>query len=442
VWITVNNDKKIKIPVSITVKIYLGLIFALIVFLSLYYILYSLGGWILLAIGIVPLVAVLFVKTEKHGVPVTKKDHPKLFEIIESVSKEIGTSEPNEVLITPSAEISVGGIFSKRLTIGIVGLRNLNLEEFKSILSHEFGHLYGKDTIVGRFLWSISYSLEKAANFGKKFWDAVPILNFAIFGIIIMLFYMLYYYIFNTVVFFYSRQLEHRADIIAIQISGKNNFYHGLLGYSTFVAFFNQTGYNSMINLLNEKKMFINIYESVYTAYEKEDIETLQKNIIRNEKISIFSSHPSIESRLKRLGKVEPRHRTKSAMVLFTDYKEIEKKMTKELTDYVNKQITIKKLYEEAKARQGKCRYCSKQFRYLKDLIEHENEHEINSKIMNSQEFLAKRRAFIIKNKDMHELYQCQECGNVMSNSISSHCEKCGKSMVKFSIDHKSSAPN
>ena len=181
-----------KVPPILRLKIYSGLFLSISLFISLYGILFYFGSWILLTIGLIPLALVFFIKQKPYGILVKRRDHPKLVKLVENIANELSVPCPDQILLTPDASISVNGTFKKNLSIGIASLRNLTEGEFKSILAHEFGHFYGKDTVIGGFFWRVEHSLEKTSEFGKAWWDVVPILQFALIGVVIMLFYKVY----------------------------------------------------------------------------------------------------------------------------------------------------------------------------------------------------------------------------------------------------------
>ncbi|MCF7798510.1 M48 family metalloprotease [Candidatus Woesearchaeota archaeon] len=366
----VNED--IQIPVILKLKIYLGLLLSTSLFIGLYVILYYLGGLIYLGIGLIPLIFVLFIKNKPIGVLVKRKEHPKLIALVEETAEKLNVSCPDEIYLTADPSISVSGFFKKRLSIGIASIRSLSEKEFQSIIAHEMGHFYGKDTVIGGFFWRVDYSLEKSSEFGKAWYDAIPIMNFAIIGLVVMLFYKVYRFFFGIINYYYSRQMEYRADYVASKVAGSTNFHKGLLNYSSYTGYFTQVGYNSMIQLLNQGQAFVNIYENVHTWYTKENAKKIQKQVMLNDKWSLFSTHPTLKSRLKRIPQSSNSEKSKPAKELFNNFIKLEKDMTEKITEEFHHNITVNRLYEEAVAREGRCQFCGKQYNKLQDLLEHE----------------------------------------------------------------------
>lgn len=103
--------------------------------------------------------------SDDNRVEVKKDDCPKLFSMIEEVAKSTGNKMPKHVYL--SAEVnacvfynstSIWSIFfptRKNLMVGLGLLKDMNHDELKAILSHEFGHFSQQTMKVG----SITYRL-------------------------------------------------------------------------------------------------------------------------------------------------------------------------------------------------------------------------------------------------------------------------------------------
>lgn len=383
---------KIKIPKWIQFKIYLSLLITLTLFISVYYALYyigslvsemweisstNLGGWIFVGFGVIPLIVALSTKFQDEGYNIHKDKFPNFVKAIREVSERIGVKMPDEIQILPTEEIYVTGLFKRKLGVGIVGLRSLSSQEFKSILAHEFGHLYGKDTIIGSFLARIHLSLEKSSNFGKAWWNVIPFAELAVIGLFITAFAKSYSFIFKVIISIYSRQVEYRADYVASQFADKETFGRGLVNYSAYSTYFEQVGYNSVVNLLSQGRQFVNVYQSVYMAYLKEDHKNIKQTIIENEKSKLFSSHPPIRNRLKTIGisNLNLKSNDKKDASSLLDHRE---QLEKEMTLILTRDMHVNILYADAVAREGKCKYCGEQFEQLQGLLEHEEKCEGN----------------------------------------------------------------
>ena len=231
-----------------------SIIIATILFISVYVALFYIGGWIsiwwetpelynsfgigLVIIGIIPLIYAFSVKSDEQGFEAKEEDFPELFKCVREIANEFNIKMPSKILILPTEEIFVTGMFKKKIGIGIAGLRAISNEELKAILRHEFGHFYGNDTIVGSILSRIQISLESSSKFGKTWWDAIPLMEIAIIGLFIAGFSKAYSFIFRVIISIYSRQVEYRADYVASIKSGKETFGNALLNYSAYITYF------------------------------------------------------------------------------------------------------------------------------------------------------------------------------------------------------------
>jgi heat shock protein HtpX len=383
------TNKKVKISKGRQFKVYLSLIITTILFISVYVALYILGsivaswwgepdasdflGLVFVVIGFVPLIYAMFIKYEKGGIKISKKDYSSLFKMVKEVSDDVGVKMPSEIRLLPTDEIYVTGVFKKHIGIGIVALRILPKEQLKAILYHEFGHFYGNDTVIGFMLANIQISLEKSSKFGKAWWENMPFMELALVGVFISLFAKIYSFIFRTIISIYSRQVEYRADCVASTFSKPDVFGKALLNYSAYTIYFGQIGYNSIVAMLQEGKAYKDIYEVISEDYKGQKPEKVKAIILKSDKGHFFSSHPSLKSRIKAIGsniskfKIDVRPSANS-LSLINKPKKLEEEFTKSLTNHMH----VNLLYQDAVAREGMCKYCEEQFEKLEDLLEHE----------------------------------------------------------------------
>ena len=380
-----KQNFKIDLPKGLQLKIYLGLALALLFFFFIYFLIFLVGeqtkllinGYFLVFIFLLPLLYVSTTESESNEIAVTEKDHPRLFNLIREVSEELNIKMPKKVLLLPSTQIAVKGFFSKTLIIGIATLGSLSQDEFKAILAHEFGHFYGKDTIIGGILWNVNRSLEATAGFGKQWFNVMPLAELALIGLIVALFFKLYSFLFGLITALYSRQVEYRADFIASTVAGPNNFSMGLTAYSAFSEYFNVVSYSQVLKLSEQQKAFVNVYEAISDAYMREDQDKIVRHVIEDERKHFFQTHPSLKQRLKAVSGLPSKNTKKDepAINLLNDYEKLEQEMTQVLTKLIHKshqQAVINALLEDAKKRQGRCRYCRTQFKTLGELLQHE----------------------------------------------------------------------
>lgn len=100
----------------------------------------------------------IFEPKKPVGEEIKRKDYPELFSLIDEVVEKVDCLQPKHVYISDECNAYVnypsmwGYLFHGRqnLTIGIPLLYGMNMTEFKSILSHEFGHFTQKSVNVNR----------------------------------------------------------------------------------------------------------------------------------------------------------------------------------------------------------------------------------------------------------------------------------------------------
>ena len=166
------------------------------------------------------------------GVRPSRKECPKLFTAIYDVAERVDTDPPDEVWIAPGAEFSVYqkgrgpfGMFGSRkrvLTIGLCVLSFLTIDEFKSILAHEFAHFSHADTFWHRFLFQVHLSLNTAIKEMARTGGWVTYLN------PFFWFFWLYSRSFGLLASGFSRSREFLADRMACQLYGSDVFTEAL----------------------------------------------------------------------------------------------------------------------------------------------------------------------------------------------------------------------
>src|SRR3989344_9492577 len=128
---------KIEIPKWLQFRIYFSLIITTILFISVYVVLFYIGGWIsiwwetpelynsfgigLVIIGLIPLIYALSVKSDEQGFEAKEKDFPELFNCVREIAEEFNIKMPSKILILPTEEIFVTGVLKKKIGVGIAG---------------------------------------------------------------------------------------------------------------------------------------------------------------------------------------------------------------------------------------------------------------------------------------------------------------------------------
>jgi len=311
---------KMEIPLSRNLKAGASLIIALFLICAFYFILEMFGTWLFLILGIFPLVLALFFLGKPIGEKINLEDHPRLNVLLKHLSSELGIELPKTIILVPGTEIAVMGVFHKKLIIGVASLRHLSTDELYAIFSHEFGHFYGLDTVIGYFLGHIERSLV----------TSIQVLSRVrmFYTLIALLFIWIYLWIYRLATLSLSRQKEYIADIIAANISGSNTFENALVKYAGFSLFFEKTAPSVIITLGMQKKLLKNVYKYYHEAIEiSAEIKKSTKQVLEQED-NIFHSHPSVKSRIENISgipKLRPKN-IQSSIKLLNGYEGLEEK--------------------------------------------------------------------------------------------------------------------
>jgi Zn-dependent protease with chaperone function len=96
------------------------------------------------------------------GVPVTARDQPRLWDLVNRIAAEVGTRPPDEVRIIAEVNAAVSEktrflglrVVERRLLLGAPLLACLTEEQVTSILAHELGHYGNRDTRLSGIVMS------------------------------------------------------------------------------------------------------------------------------------------------------------------------------------------------------------------------------------------------------------------------------------------------
>ena len=178
-----------------------------------------------LGLVVVPLVwavlAAMFVRIPPPvGRVITRDDAPALFDVIEEVRRKTGAPRPDTVLVTQDFNAAVVqhprlGVFGwprNYLVLGLPLMQALSVEESRSVLAHEFGHLSGQHGKFGAWIYRLRvgwarllHALEESDHWGKFLF--VP-------------FFKWYAPKFGAYSFVQARRQEYEADRMSAAVSG------------------------------------------------------------------------------------------------------------------------------------------------------------------------------------------------------------------------------
>lgn len=230
------------------------------------------------------------------------KDHPKLFDLIQTVVRSSGTRFPSKVYLTFDTNASVmsnPGFFNtfvlnrKSLIIGIGLMNSLNESELKSVLAHEFGHFSQKSSKVYSFIYRFHAGLfqliynNRALKSGNQFTKLV--MEDFILKNLIKSFDSLNKNYMNL-----SREMEYHADEFGVRLVGYQVAESALLRLS-----FSQFAFESLLNFY-----FANPQKTIERDNIYEDHSWMIAHIATDNQIKMNHGFPNIQFKdIKRLNR-------------------------------------------------------------------------------------------------------------------------------------------
>lgn len=272
-------------------------------------------------------------------IEITEQQEPALFNMIREIVETVGTTFPKKVYL--SSEVNAAVFYDssfwsmffpvkKNLLIGLGLTNTITREEFKAILSHEFGHFSQKTMKVGSYVYNVNqvifnmlFENESYENLVQK-WSNVSG-YFSVFVTIagkinegIQWILRKLYVVVNKSYMGLSREMEFHADEIAASVTGFQPLKTSLLRMALADNSFNNVldFYNSKIDL-NIKSNNIYHDQSAVMHFVAEfnniplknllpDISLEEQSKFNKSKLVIsdqWSSHPTTEQRISRLEK-------------------------------------------------------------------------------------------------------------------------------------------
>lgn len=275
-----------------------------------------------------------------HLTEITKKEHPKLFKLIDELVNEVGTSFPKKVFIAPDVTAAVfynSSFWSmffpvkKNLLIGLGLVNATTQDELKAILAHEMGHFSQKTMKVGSYVYNLNQIIfnmlydndaydESVRKFGETsgYFTVFVLIAIQIIRSIQWLLNQLYNFL-NKSYLGLSREMEFHADAIAAQITGYLPLKTSLLrlelaevAYNNVLSFYDGKIEKNLKsnNIYNEHHYLMNFIaqqDKVPLKHNLPEVTLEEYTKYNKSKLNIenqWASHPSIEQRIERLEKV------------------------------------------------------------------------------------------------------------------------------------------
>lgn len=167
-----------------------------------------------------------------HGLVVTAREAPRLFELLRKLAKRIGAPRPDRVLldgelnaaVVQQPRLGLLGWHRNDLILGLPLMMGLTTKQFAAVLAHEFGHLQGAHGKLGAWVyrtrrsWVMLAQARQSARWGGSLADAA-----------LVFFFRHFFPRFNARAFVLSRQQEVQADRVAHELVGAQPAAEGLI---------------------------------------------------------------------------------------------------------------------------------------------------------------------------------------------------------------------
>jgi len=270
------------------------------------------GAMIALKLGIVlvPLiwavVRAMAVRLEPpSGKELFREDAPELFACIDEVRAKACAPKAHKVLITDDFNAAVVqhprlGIFGwprNYLILGLPLLQALDLQEFRAVLGHEFGHLSGAHGKFGAWIYRLragwgrlTHALEQDDHWGKVLF--VP-------------FFKWYAPAFSALSFVQARRQEYEADRVAATVANERTAGDALIRVHLQSRFLNRKYWRTILQEADTKaEPDARPYAMLGMAFaqqrpEHEARDTLETALKR--RTGCDDTHPSLSDRLRAL---------------------------------------------------------------------------------------------------------------------------------------------
>ncbi|MFN7488749.1 MAG: M48 family metallopeptidase [Chryseotalea sp.] len=307
-------------------------------------------------------------KTDRsHLIEIFPHQQPELFNIIESVAKEVNTSLPKKVYVSADVNASVfydSNFWSmflpiqKNLQIGLGLVNTVTRSELKAILAHEFGHFSQSTMKVGSYIYNINLIIHNMLYENKSYeelagwWGSISgffmlfvniaiKINQGIQWILIKL-----YEFANKQYMSLSREMEFHADLIAASVTGSSALKTSLMrlpvsqhAFDTVLNYYDENINNNIrsknvykdqhrvlyllasINQLPLANGFPQITLEYQNRYDK------SKLVIKDQ----WASHPTLVERITNLdasGFTDNENDHRPAIELFSDANQIQEMVT------------------------------------------------------------------------------------------------------------------
>ena len=241
-----------------------------------------------------------------EGLRVTRNEAPELFALIDDVQKRVGAPPFHEVIIDADfnaavmqiPRLGVFGWFRNYLIIGLPLLKTLTPEQFKAVLSHEYGHLAGGHAKLSNWIyrqrlrWTrLLQSLEARDGEGSA---------------LFMGFLRRYAPYLNAYSFPLARANEYEADAVAARVTTVAAMAQALSAVKVGSTYLSETFWPGVYRGVNQTPVpdaapYLRLSEQLHADKAGMPRDRWLGQAMRR-KTSIEDTHPSLADRLEAIG--------------------------------------------------------------------------------------------------------------------------------------------
>jgi hypothetical protein len=252
-------------------------------------------------ITVYKMVRSLFVKIEKEdpGRSLVHDEAPGLWDLTRKIAEAVNTRPIDEIRITTGTDLAVyeKGTFRERskdkakriLILGVGVLNGFELNGFRAVLAHEYGHFSHRDTAGGDIALRVNDHMMKFAH-------AMALSGQAVSWNVAFQFLRVYHFIFRRISHGATRLQEVLADRVAAAKYGAKAFEDGLTHVVRKTAEFSVVATREIKESATSRRVLQNIYE--ITVAENADIEEEARRAL-NRDTSEDDTHPSPVDRFR-----------------------------------------------------------------------------------------------------------------------------------------------
>ena len=241
----------------------------------------------------------LKIEAEDPGRPLTLDDAPGLWDLTRNVASTLNTRTVDEIRVTPGTDLSVyeKGTWREKssdrarriLVLGVGVLNGFELNAFRAVLAHEYGHFSHRDTAGGEVALRVNGDMFKFARAmilsGQNVWWN-PAFHFL----------RIYDFIFRRISHGATRLQEILADRVAAARYGAQSFEEGLKHVIRKSCEFRVLANRELGESANLGRALQNLYELSPSAEDNLD-QVINESLRR--KTTEDDTHPSPNDRFE-----------------------------------------------------------------------------------------------------------------------------------------------